>query len=475
MAKKNKIPKTGIKIMVGEPGSGKSYKAVTMILNDLKARRPVYTNIPVKVKTIRAYLSLTSNLPASQVRTLPKYLKIVTKEHFDRFTKRLDRYSLKYEELLNARKSNDSLSDISDVDHSAYYDNAKKIVDSEIGEPILNGGSADWIPVGSSLYLDELHQWYPSTDRVEPKAILSYTSMHRHLMHECTVLSQHAMQVSKSFRRMADEYLYCRDWSKLPFIWFFKLPVKIFRYKTFSSMNVKNGEAGHLAKPTWTEANLPILSHYVIYRLYSSYSHAGNINQLEDEIEKTRAAIEGREPKRVSLMRTKISRAKRLRNFTFKIFMFTVVGVLVLKVGSCGNNKRFETMKQELLDEIQENGIGVTTVTQAKPQVQSKEVDGKKSDGIPTFEITAITKSGAIIDGKFRKFNQYEKEGFRFVGIKEEGRICIFVHEKSLVFMLVDIDGGVKYGLPKQDKKPDAKVQTTDSQPASVTNTDSKN
>ena len=473
MAIKIKIPETGIYIMSGEPGSGKSYKALLNMIEDVKRLRPVYTNIPINVKTIRAYFRLTSEFDEQTIRNLPKYLKIVTKDHFDRFTARLQRYSVEKERLINERDIDHNLCDLSDADHNKIHKQSIVNVDAEIGKPKLTGGGADWIPHGASLYLDELHLWYKAQSKTESLAILAYTSMHRHMMHKCTVLSQHPMQVSLAFRRMAVEYTFCRDWSKIPFMWIIKIPIKLFKYNTYSSMDVKAGEPDQFAKPTWSEAHAPIFSGFGIYRLYNSFTHAGDIKEINYMMEKTRAEIEGREPKKEKLMKTKISRKKRFTYFMMKTMFYSLSVILFMKLGSCGESFKYKALEKRLDEQIKI--IESNNIEQSNNKIETDKKDEKKqNNGLPVFEITAITKRGAIIDGKFRKFNQYTKGGFKFTAIKEEGRICIFVHEKTLLFMLVDIDGNVQYGVPKTKKLP-SNVQNSVEQPAKNPEPNSEN
>ena len=471
MAKKIKIPTTGISILSGEPGSGKSYKAVLMMIEDIKSRRPVYTNVPINIKAIRAYIRLTTDFSDDEIRNLPKYIKVVTKDHFDRFALRLRNYSQEYERLLNARDKDHNLSDLLDADHNNIHAQSVINVDNEFGQPKLTGGGADWIPHGASLYLDELHLWYKASDKNESPTILAYTSMHRHMLHKCVVLSQHPMQVSLAFRRMAEEYTFCRDWSKIPVLYFIKIPMKVFKYNTYSSMHVKGGEPDNFAKPTWSEASVPMFSGYANYRLYNSYSHAGDIKKINKKIEETRAMIEDREPRKESNMITKITRKKRFAKLLFKALFYSITLIVCMRVGKCGESNKIIELEKRLDTELKKVSADLET-NKGTSDEKNTENKTKKDDAVPEFEITAITKSGAIIDGKFRRFGDYTKKGFTFITIKEEGRICIFVHDKTKIFMLVDLDGNVKYGLPKQNPKPVPKVPSSTQQSPDAAKTD---
>jgi hypothetical protein len=315
-----RIPSTGIVVVAGTPGSGKSYFAVMEMASVvLRERRPVFTNIPIVLGALRAYVVIKGG-----DRRLAGLIRSLSKDHFDRFCARLQRIDHVAENLSATKTCDKDLAKLSKFSQQDARAEAVAIVNKELGEPRVvttSEGPADWIPPRAVLFLDELHKWYPSRNsREEPSQILAYTSMHRHIMHRCYVLTQRAMNVSLSFRAMAVEFIFCHEYSRMPVVWIVRVPFKVFKYSFFDSSQIADGEPRHMAKPTFSFLELPFATSHVIYRLYRSYSHAGSVKALHAEADDVVNRMTGTTEKpEVKTVGPKISLYRRIKGWSVTV------------------------------------------------------------------------------------------------------------------------------------------------------------
>ncbi len=292
-----KIAKTGIFVVFGIPGSGKSYALVRNLLDEVASTyRPVYTNLHLKFGPIRAFLyrhfRYKRYKSKGESRVLANLIRPLTRDHFDRFCKRLAWIDAEAERIKDSGDLGEDAGSFSDkpsfVDTEARR-LAMARADSVLGPTIITGKGANWIPPKAILYLDELHKWYGNAQIAgkEPLEILAYTSMHRHMQHLVYVISQRAMNISISFRAMAKEFWKTDNLENVRAFWFFKFPVQIFRLLKFYTNDIQNGEPAVGAEPVGYRWFFPYLRGSVFFRLYESHSHMGS----EDEAENQRLSI----------------------------------------------------------------------------------------------------------------------------------------------------------------------------------------
>lgn len=294
---------TGIYGIVGAPGAGKSFKAVREIVHSVCTDgRPVYTNVPIRPKKMRAFIyrKLPKSIKGHRARRRRTNLvKPMSQRHFRAFCHRLARIDEASELVLDEMGlDRQELGDLAEFQQTEARNEAMKRVAEKYGPPQITGRDANWIPPGSVLFLDELHKWFPSRNyKDEPKEILDFTSMHRHMQLKVFVMSQRWMNVSLSFRSMAREVWYCMNYAKQPILGFFRLHkwFNVFRYVHYNAENIeeRTGLPGIGAKPVWSEMVCPELSGGVEFDLYKSYSHAGTLEQQQAEIRAVTAAMIG--------------------------------------------------------------------------------------------------------------------------------------------------------------------------------------
>lgn len=289
-----RIPTTGIVIVSGVPGSGKTYYAVQeMVRLCLRYKRPTYTNVPIRISRFRAFLYLRSG-----DRKIANLIRPLTKDHFLRFMKRLSAVDAAAEafreEMGGDREVTGKVAEF--LDREARQKAMAHVVELQ-GSAKVTGQGADWIPAGSALVLDELHKWFPN-ERIggkggEPQAVLNYTSMHRHMLHRVYVLSQRAMNVSLSWRAMAVEYCQVSNWARKLTLGPIRFPWPIMSYLFWDSVDCPNGEPQPGARPNWRELQFPALLGRHVFRLYQSFSHAGTVEELMNEAQRTQRAMMG--------------------------------------------------------------------------------------------------------------------------------------------------------------------------------------
>lgn len=390
-----KPPDTGISIVVGVPGSGKSYWAVLRMVDIIiRYERPVWTNIPLNIKRIRAYIRIRAGRKKAY---LANFIRPLTRDHFQRFADRLAAIDDRAEQIMNSGgvAATDGVSKLGKFDQTKARELAIEQINAEQGEPIIEGPGANWIPPLAVTVLDELHKWYPSKSyRDEPKALLDYLSMHRHIMHRIYVLTQMAMNVSATFRRMAVEFIYCIDKSRIPLFWVIRAPFRAFFYTTFDASDVKDGEPKHMAQPTFSDIQVPALTAGIIYQLYRSYSHAGDMQTLTDQMEALKRQMAGDQasPETVRKTDTMALGAKTATDRLWeRLRRWSLVGLLIAGgwgLGRCSVN-------------MPEPEPVVTAATSADNPTPEKTTSPQTPPAWPRLD--GITDNGAIINGSLHR------------------------------------------------------------------------
>lgn len=303
-----RIPDYGVEVIEGLPGSGKSYAAVEKMLRVvLSQKRPCYTNLPLNFSKVRAYLRLKGGEKCANL------IQELKQEHFRKFIARFVKKA-KCRELATTLKTH---TDLSVVDANFDRDN---------GPDVAIGEHANWVPATSLVILDEVHWWFPMRDQAsEPRELLEYLSMHRHVWHWLWVLTQDRGRISISFRKMATKFTTARNISEDRLAWglrFKHLGISGLGYATYTGDQVENRTLD--SDPLENHVVFPWLPwNRFVFRLYRSFTHLGTADELQAVLARERVVagvdvLSGDKP--VSIAKGGAS----------KLLKFAVVGMLVV-------------------------------------------------------------------------------------------------------------------------------------------------
>lgn len=401
--------KTGIEIWDGLPGSGKSYSAVEELIKIIMVeRRPVYTNLPLKLKVLRTLLVLRSMNPSTA-----NYIQYLDREHFSRFVER-----------------NQIWSEFSEPMKAAGYGHAyiERAFAELHGEGKITGEDADWIPTGSVLILDEFHRWADQRmQRAEDPAYLLYATMHRHHMHRILVLTQDAMQVSITWRRNSDTLVHHTDKRKLPFMFGITLPIPAFAREFWPKEYIDQSRIGQ--KPTKTEVFIPSLSNGLIWRCYDSFTHMGGARRLNRAIEKTRKQVEGDQyqpqNKEQNDMASKSSWGKRIKGFV-KNMAFACI-LIAIMIGLYGMKNEVKTMQKNREAESKKLQQQLTAIRQEMHrQPRSGQTTNRYQNNEPP-KVTMIANGYCMANGQITREGQLIN-GFTLKEINNEASTTKWIY-----------------------------------------------
>lgn len=409
-----KIPETGIELIVGKPGSGKSMYAVyRAALAVISQRRMFYTNLPVKWRVFKAYCRIKTGNP-----DIARYCQPLTKDHFERAIERFNSYSAFYDLYVQQNTAVDA----DDVEKAAAEragrKHARLAVIEKHGEPIYSGPHANDFPKGSIFAIDEVHKWYPAAAaKGDPPELISFLTMHRHGLFWLWFVTQHPKQAAMVIRRNAKHYIECSDVSNQPIWWKIKFPFKLFHYKVWDGDDWSDGEVGAFSKPLKTFAIVPWFTGFVLYRLYTSHTHAGSLRSMLKIMDKTREQIEGNKPEAEKPKKRKIG-FPRPRTMILRTLIFLgIVGI-----GYYIGKRR---------DQVPPKHEPAKAVAQQGKPYSPMWFDGP---GKPTLQ--GFGDRFVIVDGQKVKLGEIYR-GAMLVDIHTAARTTVWKHEKgSDVFTL---------------------------------------
>lgn len=276
----------GVEIIEGLPGSGKSFFGVELALQHVQAGRPVYTNLPLRMKVFRQYLR---NRGGPRLANL---IRPLTKEHFERFCERCKRRQDVTDSIRHRRLCGEQIGNRAVV----------RLVDEAIGEPVYadeyaNGEvsvAANDIPAGAVIIIDEVQHWFPMRNQMaESPFLLSYLSMHRHYWHRLYFLTQDRSRISITIRLYAQKFWHVRNLADDRVAWALTwgtFGLQGFRYACYTPDQEELISRG-TAKPCLHYARFPWMKqHSWKFRLYRSYTHAGSAASLRKSLEVARRA-----------------------------------------------------------------------------------------------------------------------------------------------------------------------------------------
>ena len=286
-------------------GSGKSFYAVRRIIDEvLETRRPVYTNLPLKFRVVRAYLGIRGGPDVvNLIRKLDErhWRAFLRRQHdFAKFRGALTKSvpaDLRPERLQAFARANDA-----DPARAArwpkFYE--RTIVawfNTEHGPPIIDGPEANWIPPTSIICLDEVQHLHPMTKQKDDPSredLLAYLTMIRHHLHSLLVITQDPSRIAIEFRLLARFFWRVWDPSESRLagpIRFKHVGLKMMAYECMSREQMENYERDRNDSPVekfyiWPKGT----SAKVIYRLYSSHTNIGSARAMMRSLRASREA-----------------------------------------------------------------------------------------------------------------------------------------------------------------------------------------
>lgn len=264
---------TGIQLYVGRPGAGKSLVMVSKLLDIVqKERRPIYTNLPLQWRVVKLFLHRRGGA------ALAGLIRPLTERHFRAF---LDRFAAKHA-YVEERRGMQALR----VSRSEF---------DAASPPVIEGLDANWIPAGSLIVVDEAQHWFPnpalkSSAKPEPPALLSYLTMHRHMLHQVWFATQAARQVSATIKSLAIRFWEVSNMGDEAIVWGLRwrhVGITACGYRAFDPMEWGDGDDP--GKPLETFVMLPNAPwNRWLFRLYSSFTHAGSPAELKAALQEAR-------------------------------------------------------------------------------------------------------------------------------------------------------------------------------------------
>jgi hypothetical protein len=273
--KRFKPLQTGLEMIYGIPGSGKSLVALRRLLEVMtELRRPVYTNLPLQFPVVRAWLRKRGG------PVLARLIVPLDEAHFRAFISRfqLKRALVDKYRLLGLRQT---------AAEAAFY--------REHGPDITRGPGANWIPAGAVICIDEVHHWFPNpainkSATPETPALMAYLTMHRHLQQWIWAVTQDPRQVSTTFKSIAKLHwkVWAKDAERLVFgITFRSFGLRALAYAAYSPEQWNDGDPH--AQPAEQFLIFPQLPNTRwLFRLYRSFTHCGSASALRRQLERAR-------------------------------------------------------------------------------------------------------------------------------------------------------------------------------------------
>lgn len=272
MSKPETVLRYGIEMYVGRPGAGKSLVAVRKLLKVVQEeRRVVYTNLPLKWRVVRRWLQLRGG------DKLAGLIRPLREDHFNAFIKR---FSLRHLFVDEAQT------------RGVHRRAAVAQFNAEHGPNVVDGPGANWIPAGALIVIDEVQHWFPNpalrtaSHKPEPPYLGTYLQMHRHMLHWIWILTQAERQVSPTWKSLYAIVWEVVDFARERFVWHFQLcwfGITACRYRSYTPADWNDGNPRGFPVESFTI--LPGLPwNRWMFRLYSSFTHAGDLKELQKEL-----------------------------------------------------------------------------------------------------------------------------------------------------------------------------------------------
>lgn len=368
--------KTGVIFIEGKPGSGKSFKGTQELIREIvRNKRPVYSNLPLRDRPLKRYLTRRAGRDAYY-----KLWQPLTEEHFHRFTERAVRMDKIFSQWKHELREKG-------VKRSKRAEFDEWYAEHHPEDPaITSGPDANWIPEGAVLILDEVHLWTPQTGTQKNKDLLGYASMHRHHHHLVYLLTQDAMQASKEWRDQAIQYIRVDDASSIPILGpvsFATLGLrnKLARYAYYSPENYAQSKATGRKQGKADRVEICVLPFYPhIFHCYDSFGRTG-VNQKDLRKQLAARAAEA------GLEAPPYKQARR-RKFRLRTWFFRGVKLMLLVMGS------------SLVFIAGRASVALTTAPPAEPSGTDQAAPEKTQRTLPAMRLEYLADSWARIDGR---------------------------------------------------------------------------
>ncbi|MFI4881816.1 MAG: zonular occludens toxin domain-containing protein, partial [Phycisphaerales bacterium JB064] len=326
---------TGIKFIEGIPGSGKSWAAVEILLDQIvNHRRQVFTNLPMREATLRRYLRRKTPRRSENYANLYNHL---SQRHMQRFMERAGRLA-KAEETWRELAAELRIKNPATADFQSWY-NEQHPDD----KPILSGPNANWLPTGAVLIIDEARRWFPMSGAKREASIEDYASMHRHHFHLVYLIAQDCMQVSLSFREKANEFIRVDSASAEPLIGpltlrHLRIDAGFARYVHYTKEGWEAArQTGGMVGNSFKTRLVWFRSKPHIFTLYNSHTQSGVTPRAAERLAERVAKEAGVEPPIVVKSRKRrvkpAQRARRMRRRAIRYGLVPTVGFAAFVAG----------------------------------------------------------------------------------------------------------------------------------------------
>jgi len=304
---------TGVELVTGIPGSGKSFFMVERLLSwILVEKRPVYTNLPLIERTLKKYLEIKGGKECAGL------IYNLTEERFNKF---IEAFGLRQKVIENSILEGTSRSEA-----------IRKWEDD-------NEGYLDWwIPAGSVIAIDEAHHWYPnpalkSVIKREPEFLMTFLTMHRHGQYLLVIATQAERQLSNTIKSLCSTRYVVKRWDREPLIAGISLEFigfPILRYEKY-----QGEDDPERTKPLQIFTRFPKLFMYqYIFRLYESFTHSGGRNEANIEVLKKREEAGIKEVEKVPKNNYIKRVTKTIFKWSFRLFILIGISVMFYKCGT---------------------------------------------------------------------------------------------------------------------------------------------
>ena len=264
--------------VVGKKRSGKSLLMVMWIVKWIvKDRRPVYTNLPLRFRVLRRYLTVKYD------GRFCALVQPLSRDHLMRFIDRQHREA-EYLEVCRVRAGRE---------HNPPWDEVEGEFVELHGPRVNTGDGANWIPAGAIILVDEAHEWFPGhRDRTsaDTTGVVRYMAKLGHHSHTFVWASQDEIRVSKALRETSDWIIEVINGAqRLGWLGPIARDFSMYRRYSFNAWDKKDQPGAEKpGKKKVLLRTLPCVSVY--FRFYESFTHAGSASRLLERVGESRTA-----------------------------------------------------------------------------------------------------------------------------------------------------------------------------------------
>lgn len=411
-----KLPDAGtVEIVAGPMGSGKSLQSVEKVVEIITTeRRPVFTNLPIKLRVLREYL---------RVKHGPAYASLIytlSEDHFKNFIER------QHQQMQLRKKLEDKWARRG---RPLMHGRVSRIFQRIAGQPIYSGPIANDILPTSYVVIDEAHHWFPMQGGKPVDEVLQrYITMCRHHMHQVVLITQAPMQLAMSARRLASLYTICRNKANDKIVWgvrFKHLGLKSLGRETWRADDVTNGVPSQFAEPMISHAiHLQFPRAQTLFRLYSSFTHLGSPRRMMNSLNEVRRTHGIYDEDRAIRERSAIVKRERPmkigRVVGRTIYRVSIAAIFVVIGVAVGRG-----MSPKAAPQADQEGVAFTVPDEMRLTARAKDrwrVGGKwygVGDNFEGATVVAVAADGLMLDHR-GVWYAYGKQGLVRVGSTDQ-------------------------------------------------------